>query len=503
VGFKEDVTFRRYLTMGAYGTAHVARDLDDRFGHRAIELERYSMANKVWTRVKVKRLRIPDLVCLRCGRRVESKGKSDLEVKLSDSETVGREWHAGGMRPDDLFAFIRVNLDVTPVAVGRPTYLTGAGLRSVVELAKRSSRKSASEGSEIDRAWQAWKPRFDGTFLGVDNQGRMTFRRPSGKTGTYWQSSRWQYRYLYLAPGDRFVGEETIVAGVVPPPETVQCPGHVWDLAADVQSADQTTRYAAVKAIGITDQQELAASLVAIADDPGEDWRVRLEARGSLARLDPERWLAPLAKVATNVSLPPPEQMEATFILSELPYPDAAAALAEVAKTNADREEEVRSAAVWGLGTGTCPEPDRVMPYLTDATDLVAIHAAAALPDGLAQTTIDELDKAVRSGDARFGPVAAAILARRGHVDVLVKIASDDGPGRLWALEALGDFTPDEVEAAAGGTLDEGLRSLLEPMWVRHEDWLRSEQNAGGLDVLGRQRLRFDPVQPQTDPAST
>ena len=48
MGFKEDAQFARYVTMGAVGTAAVARDLRARYGHRPIELERYAMANKVW-----------------------------------------------------------------------------------------------------------------------------------------------------------------------------------------------------------------------------------------------------------------------------------------------------------------------------------------------------------------------------------------------------------------------------------------------------------------------
>jgi hypothetical protein len=496
VGFKEDVSFARFVTMGAIGTAHVARDLRDRFGHRAVELERYSMANKVWTRIKVKRLRIPDLVCLQCGRRVESRAKSKLEVKLSDSATVGREWHAGGMRPDDLFAFVRVDLDTSPVTVGRPAYFTGAGLRSMVDVARRGTRKSASQGSEVDLKWPTWVPSGDGTLLGVDGEGRVLFRRPSGKEGTYGHSAKWQDVYLYLTPGDRFVGQETVVAGVVPPPGTLTCVGSCWDIAADLRSSDDTTRYAAVKAIGITGGQTLAADLTGIVGNHDEDWRVRLEALGSLARLEPERWLAALADVAANVDGSPTEQMEAVFILSELPNSAATAALAVVAAPDPSRDEEVRCAAIWGLGTGTCPGPDHVMPYLTDASDRVAMHAAAALPDVLAPSAIDALDQAVRSGDSRSGPVAAAVLAHRGHADVLLKIASGDGPGRPWALEALGDFTPAEVEDAVGGALYEPLRSVLEPMWMRHLDWLRTDENEGGLDILADQRLRFDPAKP-------
>src|ERR1700730_13269349 len=141
MGFKEDASFARFLTMGAVGTAAVARDLRDRFGHRPIELERFSMANKIWT-VKVKRLRIPDIVCLKCGRRAESRAKSTLEIKLSDSETEGRQWHGGGMRVDDLYAFIHVDSSTLPPRADLPAYFTLGALQSTAELARRGARKA-------------------------------------------------------------------------------------------------------------------------------------------------------------------------------------------------------------------------------------------------------------------------------------------------------------------------------------------------------------------------
>src|SRR3990170_1717003 len=81
IGFKEDADFARFVSMGAVGTAAVADDLREQHGHRPIELERYAMANKVW-QTKVKRLRLPDLVCTRCGLRVESMAKSKLGLVL-------------------------------------------------------------------------------------------------------------------------------------------------------------------------------------------------------------------------------------------------------------------------------------------------------------------------------------------------------------------------------------------------------------------------------------
>ena len=91
MGFKEDADFARFVSMGAVGTAAVADDLREQHGHRPIELERYAMANKVW-QTKVKRLRLPDLVCTRCGLRVESRAKSKLGLVLSHSDARDRSW---------------------------------------------------------------------------------------------------------------------------------------------------------------------------------------------------------------------------------------------------------------------------------------------------------------------------------------------------------------------------------------------------------------------------
>ena len=127
MGFKEDADFARYVSMGATGTAAIASYLRDRYGHRPIELERYAMANKVW-QTKVKRLRLPDLLCVACGRRVESRAKSALAIVLSDSDTPGREWYAGGMRDDDLYAFTRADLSTFPPMVGQPVFFSSAAL---------------------------------------------------------------------------------------------------------------------------------------------------------------------------------------------------------------------------------------------------------------------------------------------------------------------------------------------------------------------------------------
>ncbi len=260
MGFKEDADFARYLSMGVVGTAAVARYLRERHGHRPIELERTAMSNKLWT-TKVKRLRLPDLVCLRCGLRIESRAKSKLAIVLSDSDTEGRQWHAGGLRDHDLFAFVRVDMSTFPPEAGRPVFFTLTALRDAAPFAKRGSRKAASQGSEVSLEWPSWAPSASGRFLG--QRGRPGALSPaprdvdllvelaSGKRQTYTSGRRWARQVLYLAPSDEFSGGDSLVAGVVEAPVTIDCPGDVWDLAHDVTASDPTTGFAAIKDLSV------------------------------------------------------------------------------------------------------------------------------------------------------------------------------------------------------------------------------------------------------------
>jgi HEAT repeat protein len=257
-----------------------------------------------------------------------------------------------------------------------------------------------------------------------------------------------------------------------------------------LQSNDSTDRYAAIKAAGALQLRELRERLVAIARDD-QDWRIRLEALVSLARIDPGEWVDDIASFGTTVPDDDTLQMESMLALSEIPSVVAANALVEVAKSRDSRPDEVRAAAVWGLGTGSHADPSRLVSFTTDSTDLVAVHAAAALrtlPDDVVAT----LYRMLHSEDDRAAAVAAQVLARHHQIELLVEAACEAGTARLWALRALGDIPPEQVVAAVG-TLPATLRESLEPIWIQHRDWLRAEA-IGPLDALATQQIRYDPV---------
>ena len=494
MGFKEDADFARFVSMGAVGAAAVAYDLSDGHGHRMVELERYAMANKVW-QTKVKRLRLPDLLCVRCGLRVEARAKSKLGIVLSHSDAPGREWDSGGMRDGDLYAFIRADLSHFPPYAGRPVCFSAAALRASISQARRSAPKAASEGSESTLTWPCWVPSRQGRFLGVDTDGRIRYHDAGGVERTYWQWRNWTApRHVYLKPGDEFEPGETIVAGVVGVTGFLPCDGDTWDVSVDLRTDDPVDRYAAVRAAGMTGRRDLLEGLTVIEADVAEDWRTRLEARASLARLDAASWAPVMADRVLADGIGAEQRMEAVFAMTELGVGVATEELARVAGSPS-LSPEVRAAAAWGIGQGGVRRPDLLVHLALDLDETVALHAIAAiedLPEHVQATLVGWLS----AEDGRRAETAACLLARHRCVDSLLDACLTSGQTRLLALRALGDLPREAVRLHAGKRLTPDLVDILEPMWHGQDSWLRTT-GKDGLEALDVQKVRFDPAAPR------
>jgi hypothetical protein len=93
--FKSDESFLQKLAVGAAGTKATIGRLTE-MGFRPIELERGSSGFKIWKRIKIKRVRVPDILCLKSGLRFESRGKTKLEISMSHSRSdPNRAWDVG------------------------------------------------------------------------------------------------------------------------------------------------------------------------------------------------------------------------------------------------------------------------------------------------------------------------------------------------------------------------------------------------------------------------
>lgn len=475
MGLKEDAKFARFITMGALGAKRVADDLNER-GHRIIELERYAMANKIWT-TKVKRLRMADLLCVSCGRRFEAKAKSKLEVKLSDSKQQGRGW-SEGMRPDDVFAFLPVKLDGSnlPLTIGDPLYLTTASMNEVAP--KQGQLKSATDGSERDVYWPITVAKRAGVVTRVED-GKVTIQSPGARPSTLGRPTD---RPL-VRIGDE-IEEGTVLGSTIAPATDLDCVGATWNLAGALTSEDQVEVFAAVKAVGVLKAEDLLDVVRGIADDDGRDLRLRVEALGSLARLGAIGAVDRLAELdldGENVAM----QMERVLVLSELVGLQAATESLLCIAQDLDRSDEIRAAAVWGLGASWHDHFRYCWSFAFDESEKVRRHAQASLgtPTG---SDVAELITALQDERA---PFAAALLVRsRSVVQLIAALALKDGHD--WALQALGQLDPVAVNQQSARFAAED-RAALDALWRRNlEDTHNEPNNLTELRFLADQSLR-------------
>jgi hypothetical protein len=191
LALKPDSSFFRKIAIGAIGTRTVCADLATR-GHQIVELERGSLDTKLWKDVKRKRVRIPDLVCERCGLRVESRAKTKPELSMSHSLTdEARAWDFGMIETDCIAFPVCQAIDEKQWAVGKlgvessywheknrvrwkaeegVNYFRVATFRSTAHA--RTMTKGVTEGSETIIAWKAIFSSRTGTVESVGGESR-------------------------------------------------------------------------------------------------------------------------------------------------------------------------------------------------------------------------------------------------------------------------------------------------------------------------------------------
>ncbi len=248
MGFKADTSFLRFLSMGALGVRQTMKQLTD-MGFRPIELERYCASNKIWM-TKVKRLRLPDVLCVRTGLRLEVRAKSDLKIRMSDApKNPERTWDAG-MRDDDVAAFIAIAEEGTSQRpADEAVFFSFKALRESVAQSTLGPPKSASEGAERDRTWPAIIPSCDGTVQSVSSEKLVVSMHLEGGA-TRKQTYTLKDKNTYVQPGDHFKAEVSILAGA---PKTLADISaflkKAYDPLAGLHEANAVDRYAAVKSV--------------------------------------------------------------------------------------------------------------------------------------------------------------------------------------------------------------------------------------------------------------
>ena len=347
MNFKADWSFLDKVSMGAKASKAVI-DILNTSGHDVIELERYSTRNKIWA-TKIKRLRMPDLICLKCGKRIESRAKSKLDVRMSDNENnPNRRWDVG-LRDEDLIAFIRCQkIEDEWIPADEINLFETKSLRQTEDKSKLGPPKSAGEGAERDRIWKTTIPKADGVITEIIPGSPKTKIRVE-----YTDNRRYTYSVedsngVYCDAMERFKAYSTMIAGIPLKKENVsECSEEQYDFVQDLSSEKVEIRYAGVKALGYLSFESRYVDALENLKNREEDTRIKLEIYSSLIRLGIDKW-DEFYEYAMSIE-DPQYCFEYVLILGELnSYEKANDTLCMIAK-NYSFETEMRAASAWGI----------------------------------------------------------------------------------------------------------------------------------------------------------
>lgn len=486
MGFKADTSFLKFLTMGAVGVRSTLKVMSEA-GFQPIELERYCTSNKIWS-TKVKRLRLPDILCVQSGVRIEVRAKSDLKVRMSDApDNPDRRWDVG-LRDDDLVAFVACAFDDGNVSVvGPPVFFTAADLRASINSTRLGPPKSASEGAERDREWPSTVPSDDGEVLSVVD-GKICTLLAAGRR----QSYQLRGKRPYVAAGDRFIGGASIIAGTVPRLAPVeQLRTRSWDCRKALAEQDPVDRYAAAKAVphspNVTSwgKDALARALKKESED-----RVALELAASAARIGVTFGIEGISKTIWSHERAD-LRMEGVLILAELATTPAAKELVRIAKGKEFAGNEIRQAAVWGLGKAGSRSYRSLVEFIADDDEGVALHAIGAFGYDTPADVVGDLVSILAGGVPRAQAAASTALKTINSstaIEAVIRAAKQSSGDQAWLLATLGRFPASRVRELLAG---DRLLSKVAPLLTLgpEENWLARPSVANDLDFLLMQHL--------------
>ena len=382
--------------LGAVGSRAVAASLNS-YGHQMYELERGSTDTKLWKDVKRKRVRIPDLVCSKCGLRIESRAKSKPELSMSHSPTeLERSWDFGMVNTDvvafpiceavdekywstgklnELVSYWHERDWVRWMAHKHVNYFSVERFRRVPFITL--ARKGVTEGSELAIGWPATFATFGGTVESVA-AGKVRIRRePDSRR---FSRAIKQGQILVVEPGQQVASDEVIAASVSPlRNDELRCPSRLPEqhISGLLESRERTQRFTGIKLARIRRERQFCDAVTALVRDSEEDIYVRLEGVAYEAAVCD---VALMNLIGPYLDSPDPQtRLEAVITLSEAQTVEAVEILDRLLD-NRDLPYFLRSAAAWGLGRiGGDTATQRLIEAFADVSSEIREEALSAI----------------------------------------------------------------------------------------------------------------------------
>jgi PBS lyase HEAT-like repeat-containing protein len=458
--FKSDDSFLRKLAVGAAGTNATISRLRA-LGFNPIELERGSTGFKIWKKIKIKRVRVPDILCLNTGLRFESRGKTKLEISMSHSLNDPRRAWDAGMREDDLVSIVVFEQnDDSPIDLKQVSPVHFVGISEMREAfaagqVSITRPKGVEEGSEIRVMWTCAAANKRSIVLAVE-PGRITLSPIPEARRQSIQLSRGRGKITLLpqVEAGETVEANQIIAAVIPVNTTLQCPASVGEtyFVDKLESVNLSERYAAAKALRYRGYKTASPVLESRMTDAGEDIYVQLEAAAALAAYDgPNGWEFIENKLRSTAMMVPLEtQLETVIVASEIPKSRSEQLLIQVLR-DSRRNEELRAGAAWALGQfATTTSATALVDTFNSSPLEIKVEAARALLR-IAEPQIPHLIDLLKNGDPANRDGLSWVLARTGKFSPSDLIGRADVNLRRWMSYIVGygkeRFVQGDVEA--------------------------------------------------------
>lgn len=487
MNFKADWSFLEKISMGAVSSQEVIRQLN-LCGHNVIELERYSTSNKIWTR-KIKRLRLPDLICLKCGKRIESRAKSKLDIRMSDNENnLDRRWDAG-LSDKDLIAFIQCSSDDAGWHPAQTVnYFEAKSMRDTVDKSKLGKPKSVGEGAERDRVWPTSIPSKNGEVTDIItllDKVQIKVKYDDGSRPYTYSLKKEKGYHVYVNIGDRFVANATMIAGIPTNKVSMHFCDAGYDFLNDLKSDIKEVRYAGVKALGYFGKNKIYIQKLKELLCVEKDHRIKLEIYASLLRMGEDLWIE-FKEYA--MSLEEMYKFEYVLILGELnTFPKATDEFCKIA-LNDSYDSELRSAAAWGIDVNL-NTLGNLMKISQVGDDNVASHALANIIVHMNDSLVNRLFECV--SDDESGGIALKVLSdseniSRSAVVEEYRLLVGDDTKMKWCAMSIGlmgsdGFDPNEIESI-GPSYFETVMHLWD-----YSKFIVNGYRSGEIDFLRKQ----------------
>lgn len=483
--FKSDDSFLRKLAVGAAGTNATIDRLRE-MGFNPIELERGSTSFKIWKKIKIKRVRVPDILCLNTGIRFESRGKTKLEISMSHSlNDPKRAWDAG-MRDDDFVSIVAFDQNNTsPIDLKQISPVRFISVRDMRQAftAKQVSitqPKGAEEGSEIRVKWACAVAKERSAITAVE-LGNIRLAPISNNRKQWIQLNRslngGKITLLPQVNAGEIVETNQIVAAVIPVYAELQCPVSVDEVyfIDKLASVNLSERYAAAKALRYKGYTIARPVLEARMTDTDEDIYVQLEAAAALAAHDyPNGWEFIENKLRSSVMTVPLEtQLETVLVISEIPKSQSEKLLLEVLQ-DSQRDDELRAGAAWALGQfASATSATALVDTFNSSPVEIKIEAARALLR-IAEPQIPHLLDLLKNGDPAKRDGLSWVLARTGKFDPSDIVNKADDNLRKWISYIVGlgkdKFVQSDVDAICNA--DPEVYFAASVLWQIVESWV-------------------------------